>query len=73
MQETLIRALDILVSTLAIVVGSPLFLIIFILGMLDSGSPLFLQARVGKDQKLFTLVKFRTMACTPSAPMDFPP
>jgi lipopolysaccharide/colanic/teichoic acid biosynthesis glycosyltransferase len=62
MQETLMRALDILVSSLAIVVGLPLLLIIFILGMFDSGSPLFLQARVGRGEKLFTLVKFRTMA-----------
>jgi lipopolysaccharide/colanic/teichoic acid biosynthesis glycosyltransferase len=62
MQKPLIRILDILLSLLAIVAGLPLFLIVFIMGMLDSGSPLFLQVRVGKNQKLFTLVKFRTMS-----------
>jgi lipopolysaccharide/colanic/teichoic acid biosynthesis glycosyltransferase len=60
-QETFIRALDILLSALAIVIGFPLFLIIFILGMLDNGSPLFFQTRVGKGQRPFTLIKFRTM------------
>jgi O-antigen biosynthesis protein WbqP len=62
MQRTLIRILDILLSLLAIIAGLPLFLIIFLLKMMDSGSALFLQARVGRNQKLFTLVKFRTMA-----------
>ena len=62
MQKTLIRILDILLSALAIVVGSPLFLMVFTMGLFDSGSPLFFQARLGKKQQPFTLVKFRTMA-----------
>jgi lipopolysaccharide/colanic/teichoic acid biosynthesis glycosyltransferase len=33
-----------------------------VLGLIESGSPFFLQSRVGKDQNLFVLVKFRTMA-----------
>jgi lipopolysaccharide/colanic/teichoic acid biosynthesis glycosyltransferase len=31
------------------------------MGLFDTGSPIFLQERVGRDQKPFTLVKFRTM------------
>ena len=31
------------------------------IGLFDTGSPIFLQKRVGRDQKPFTLVKFRTM------------
>jgi lipopolysaccharide/colanic/teichoic acid biosynthesis glycosyltransferase len=37
-------------------------LAIYLLGLLESGSPLFFQQRVGKNQQLFTLVKFRSMA-----------
>lgn len=35
--------------------------LLWILGWLDTGSPLFRQERVGRNQKPFTLVKFRTM------------
>lgn len=35
---------------------------IYIIGLLDTGSPLYFQVRVGKNQNLFTLIKFRTMA-----------
>jgi O-antigen biosynthesis protein WbqP len=31
------------------------------MGFLDTGSPLFFQRRVGKQQRAFTLIKFRTM------------
>lgn len=34
---------------------------IYIIGVFDTGSPLFFQMRVGRDQKIFTLIKFRTM------------
>lgn len=40
---------------------SPLFLLVLILGWIDTRSPLFQQERVGKNQRPFTLVKFRTM------------
>ncbi len=41
--------------------GAPIFVVLWILGLLDTGSPLFRQERVGRHQKPFTLVKFRTM------------
>ena len=41
--------------------GAPIFVVLWILGWLDTGSPLFRQERVGRHQKPFTLVKFRTM------------
>lgn len=41
--------------------GFPILLIIYIVGLFDTGSPLFKQERVGKHKKSFTLVKFRTM------------
>lgn len=38
-----------------------MLLLVTILGYLDTKSPIFLQTRVGKKQKPFTLIKFRTM------------
>jgi O-antigen biosynthesis protein WbqP len=45
----------------------PPMIVIGIVVYFDTGSPLFFQSRVGKNQKQFTLIKFRTMALnTPS-------
>jgi len=56
------RVFDILFSLFALIVLSPLFVVISILIILDSkGSIFFIQKRVGKDGKDFTLIKFRTM------------
>jgi lipopolysaccharide/colanic/teichoic acid biosynthesis glycosyltransferase len=56
-----IRLFDVLFASLGLVFGFPVFLLIFVLGLLDTGSPLFRQERVGRHQKPFILVKFRTM------------
>ena len=58
---TLQRPLDVIFSVTGLVVASPLLIGTTIIGYLDTGSPLFIQERVGKDQKPFKLVKFRTM------------
>lgn len=56
------RALDILASLIAIVVLSPVFLAVTLLVLIADGSPaIYTQKRVGKDEKLFTIFKFRTM------------
>lgn len=55
------RVLDVLLSAFGLVTGAPIFVVLWILGWLDTGSPLFRQERVGRHQKPFTLVKFRTM------------
>lgn len=57
----ILRSLDVLLSLLGLVLGSPALLVIYVLGLFDTGSPLFLQQRVGRDKRPFTLVKFRTM------------
>lgn len=57
----LIRLLDIIFSLAGILVGAPLFLIVYIVGLFDTGSPVFIQSRLGKNKKPFTLIKFRTM------------
>lgn len=57
----MLRAFDIVFSFFGLVFGFPVLLIIYIIGLFDTGSPLFLQERVGRNKKPFTLVKFRTM------------
>lgn len=58
----MIRFFDVMFSLLGLVFGFPVLLVIYLIGLLDTGSPLFRQERVGRHQKPFTLVKFRTMA-----------
>ena len=41
--------------------SSPILLVVMVLGYFDTGSPIFIQERVGRNQKPFALVKFRTM------------
>ena len=55
------RFFDILFSALGLVICSPLLLGLTLIGFFDTGSPLFRQRRVGRRQKPFVLVKFRTM------------
>jgi lipopolysaccharide/colanic/teichoic acid biosynthesis glycosyltransferase len=55
------RFFDVLFSLLGLVLGSPVLLILMLIGLFDTGSPLFRQERVGRYQRPFTLVKFRTM------------
>lgn len=58
----MIRILDIIFSVVGLVFGLPFLVVIFIVGLFDTGSPLFRQERVGRYKKPFILVKFRTMA-----------
>lgn len=58
----MIRLFDIMLSLLGLVVGAPLLVALAIIGLFDTGSPIFRQVRVGRHQQPFTLVKFRTMA-----------
>jgi O-antigen biosynthesis protein WbqP len=57
----ILRLLDVLFAAFGLLIGAPLLLLLLFLGLMDTGSPLFRQTRVGRDQKLFVLVKFRTM------------
>lgn len=60
--ELVKRLFDIVVSFILLILLSPLFLVISIAIKLDSEGPVFfVQKRVGKDGKLFDLIKFRTM------------
>ncbi len=56
------RILDIILSVGAILVLSPLLLVLTILGAVKmKGNPFFIQERPGKDEEIFKLIKFRTM------------
>ncbi|MDH4450073.1 MAG: sugar transferase [Rhodoferax sp.] len=57
----MIRLFDVVLSACGLVVLSPLLLVIWGVGLWDTGAPIFFQTRVGRAQKPFTLVKFRTM------------
>lgn len=56
------RVLGLVLACIGIVVLSPVFIIVAILVRINLGSPIiFKQERPGKDEKIFTLYKFRTM------------
>jgi undecaprenyl phosphate N,N'-diacetylbacillosamine 1-phosphate transferase len=56
------RLIDILVSLIILTLTLPVFLLLTILLVIQyKGSPFFLQLRPGKNEKLFRVIKFRTM------------
>lgn len=56
------RILDIILSLIAIIITLPIFLIVGILILIFIGQPaIFRQKRPGKNEKIFTMYKFRTM------------
>ena len=67
------RALDFLLSLLALIVLSPLMLVLSVVGFfVMKGNPIFTQLRPGKKNKngqerIFRLIKFRTMTCAKDA------
>ena len=61
MTHFIIRLLDFLFALFGLLFGLPILLLLVIIGYIDTGSPIFMQQRVGRNKKPFTLVKFRTM------------
>lgn len=58
------RFYDIVLSGLAIIVLSPLLLVLTIVGAIKmKGNPFFVQPRPGKNERIFNLIKFRSMTC----------
>jgi lipopolysaccharide/colanic/teichoic acid biosynthesis glycosyltransferase len=62
------RTMDIFCSGLALLVLSPVFLIIAIAVRSDGGPAFYSQERVGKDGKLFRIYKFRSMCVNADSP-----
>lgn len=61
-EKYLKRPLDLLCGLAAVIVFSWLYVILAILGAIFMrGNPFFIQSRPGKDEKIFKLIKFRTM------------
>ena len=56
------RPLDFTLALIALIVLSPLLVVLTIVGAIAmKGNPFFTQVRPGKDEKLFKMIKFRTM------------
>ena len=56
------RVIDFVLSLIGLIVLSPIFLILIVLGAIFmKGNPFFTQQRPGKNEKIFKLIKFRTM------------
>ena len=56
------RLIDILISAILLIVLSPVLIVICIILLMSIGNPMFFQERIGKNKKLFTLIKFRSMS-----------
>ena len=57
----MLRLFDLTLAVAGLILTSPLLVILMIVGLFDTGSPMFRQTRVGRNKKPFTLLKFRTM------------
>ena len=50
----MLRLFDFLFSLCGLILGGPVLLAIYVIGLFDTGSPIFRQERVGREQKPFT-------------------
>ncbi|WP_422410494.1 MULTISPECIES: sugar transferase [unclassified Endozoicomonas] len=58
----MLRFFDFVLAFFGLIFGLPIMIVICIIGLFDTGSPLFRQERVGRKKKPFILIKFRTMS-----------
>lgn len=58
----MIRLIDFLAAFFGLLLLWPILFIVTVIGLFDTGSPIFIQTRVGKHKKAFKLIKFRTMS-----------
>lgn len=58
------RMIDFVLSLCALIVLSPVLMVLTIVGAIKmKGNPFFTQLRPGEDEKIFKLIKFRSMTC----------
>ncbi|HAS8519808.1 TPA: sugar transferase [Vibrio vulnificus] len=58
----MIRLLDFLAAFFGLLFLWPILVVVTVIGLFDTGSPIFVQERVGRNKNSFKLVKFRTMS-----------
>ncbi|HDY7486525.1 TPA: sugar transferase [Vibrio vulnificus] len=58
----MIRLLDFLAAFFGLLFLWPILVVVTVIGLFDTGSPIFVQERVGRNRKPFKLIKFRTMS-----------
>jgi O-antigen biosynthesis protein WbqP len=58
----MIRVLDFFAAFFGLLLLWPVLLVVTFIGLFDTGSPIFVQTRVGRNKKPFKLIKFRTMS-----------
>lgn len=62
-KKVLKRTIDVIFSAIVIVILSPVFLILMLIGSIKmKGNPFFTQERPGLNEKIFKLIKYRTMS-----------
>lgn len=62
MKNIVVQILDFIMALVGLVLTFPILVAVIIIGYFDSGSPVFIQERVGKNKRPFKLIKFRTMS-----------
>lgn len=68
------RLFDFVLALIGLIVLSPVLLILTVLGTVKmKGNPFFTQERPGKNEKIFKLIKFRSMTCEKDAEGNFLP
>ena len=58
----MIRIIDFFIAFIGLFVFWPVLVFVALMGYFDTGSPIFVQERVGKNRRPFKLIKFRTMS-----------
>ncbi|WP_339670113.1 sugar transferase [Dasania marina] len=62
MNSFYVRFLDFICALVGLLLTFPVLFLVTLAGYFDTGSPIFLQQRVGRYKRPFTLIKFRTMS-----------
>lgn len=57
----ILRLLDASIAFTGLIIFLPIMVFIYIVGIFDTGSPIFFQKRIGKNKCTFMIVKFRSM------------
>lgn len=61
-EQVVKRLIDFFVSLIALIILSPIIIVLsFLLAIVNGGKPFFFQKRPGKNEKIFTIIKFKTM------------